>query len=99
MNKRSLGALIALNVALVVALVATILSPQPAQAQGLGGANFIMVSGEASLVNGGQEVVYVIETNSGRILPIIYNGSTNQWTTPYPVHDLANDISSFGRSR
>ena len=98
MNKRSLGALIALNVALVVALVATLLSPQPAHAQALGGGNFIMVAGEASLVNGGQEVVYVIDVTSGKILACVYNGSTNQWQS-YPVRSLPQDISKFGGAR
>ena len=45
MNPRSLGALIVLNVALLLALVVVTFSPAPAQAQFGGRADYVMISG------------------------------------------------------
>ncbi|MFG0251219.1 MAG: hypothetical protein ACF8OB_20225 [Phycisphaeraceae bacterium JB051] len=78
MGKRSLPALIALNVVLLLALVLTTLAPQPAQAQGFAAARFLMVSGPTQGRNQ-QDVIYIIEMNSARIVAAFYNSGTDNW--------------------
>lgn len=78
MNKRTLGALIALNVVLLVAIFVTALTPQPAKAQvGLGKAQYLMVSGDVT-GRAQQAAVYVIEVNSSNMVAVFFNGSNGK---------------------
>lgn len=78
MNRKTLGALIALNVVLLAGLAAVVLSPKQAQAQGFGRANYLMIAGDIT-GREQQAAIYVIETNSGRMISLIFNGSNNTW--------------------
>jgi hypothetical protein len=77
MNTRSLGALIALNQALLATLVVVGLAPQPASAQPLAGRLYIMVAGD---MTGRKDVaaIYIIEMNTARVAAINFN--TNDYT-------------------
>ena len=89
MNKRSLGALIVLNLVLVVAIAVVSLSPQPAAAQ-LGGINdYVMIAGQVSDRNN-QNVVYIVQTNTQRMIAVIFNSSNNTFDV-IAGRDLAND--------
>lgn len=78
MGKRSLPALIALNVVLLLALALATLAPSPAQAQGFAAARFLMVSGPTN-ARSQQDVVYIIELNSARVLAGFYNSANDTW--------------------
>ena len=77
MNQRSLAALIALNVVLLAALVVTVFSPQPAQAQFGGSSQYLMISGEvAGRTN--QSGVYIINLQTSRMIAVLFNSSNNK---------------------
>ena len=91
MNRKTLGALIALNSVLLAGLAAVCLSPKPAQAQGgFAGSNYLMISGD---VQGreSQASIYVIDVNTGQILTVMFNGSNKQWEV-YGVKDVKADL-------
>ena len=78
MNKRSLGSLIALNAALLVALVVTTLTPAPARAQiGFNQAQYMMVSGRIT-TRRQQAAVYIVEVNSAKMISLLYNSANNK---------------------
>lgn len=77
MNKRSLGALVALNAALMLGLVLTSMAPQ-AQAQKLGArSEFLMVSGQSS-TRTSQAAVYIVDITSGKIAAAYVNTSNDK---------------------
>ncbi len=76
MNIKTLRALIALNVALLVGLLVTVMTPRPAMAQ-LSRAEYIMVAG-AVTGRTQQNAVYVVDLSSARIVAMMFNGSNNQ---------------------
>ncbi|MEX0775738.1 MAG: hypothetical protein WD042_08510 [Phycisphaeraceae bacterium] len=94
MNKQSLGALIALNVVLLLALlVVTFTGAQPAQAQlGGGPGPFLMIAGEVT-GRQNQAVVYITDLKSARVVAMIFNSSNNELTT-LDFRDLATDVQS-----
>jgi hypothetical protein len=95
MNKRSLGALVALNIALLVALAVVALVPQPAAAQaGFVRSQYITVAGDAS---GRQEqAIYVIEINTGKIAALIYN-SGNKSLDAIDGRSILDDLAAANR--
>jgi hypothetical protein len=76
MNAKTLRALIALNVALLVGLLLTVMTPRPAMAQ-LARAEYIMVAG-AVTGRTQQNAVYVVDLSSARIVAFMFNGSNKQ---------------------
>lgn len=95
MNKRSLGALIALNFVLVVALSLVSFLPQPAAAQAFGRSQYIMVAGNAV----GRElesVIYIIELNTGRVAAIIFRGGDNTFE-PIAGRNIMEDMGAGRR--
>ena len=93
MNKRSLGALVALNLALLGSVVALALTPpQAAQAQVLQPRQYMMVAGRTRQRDN-QDIVYIIELNSARIAALIYNGNNDQWEVPAVV-EAAPDLQN-----
>jgi hypothetical protein len=77
MNKRSLAALIALNVLLLVALAVTLATPEPAQAQfGAAGRQYLMIAGEVA-GRSSQAAVYIIDTQSTRMVAVLFNSNNN----------------------
>jgi len=78
MNRRTLSFLIAVNVMLMAILTLTTLAPEPAHAQFGGGHQFMMIAGK-SAERPQQEVVYIIDMRSSRMIAAFYNTSNNQW--------------------
>lgn len=93
MGKRSLPAIIALNVVLLLALVLVSLSPTPATAQGFRSANYMMLSGPTTGINS-QDVIYIVELNTTRVVAATYNASDDSWK----IIDGTNMINAL-RSR
>ncbi len=97
MNRRSLGALIALNLVLVIALAMVSLTAQPAAAQFGGGSDYIMISGQVT-GRQSQNVVYVVETNSARMIALFFNSANNQLSV-IAGRDLGRDSRATGGGR
>ncbi len=97
MNRRSLGALIALNLVLVIALAMVSLTAQPAAAQFGGGSDYIMISGRVT-GRQSQNVVYVVETNSARMIALFFNSANNQLSV-IGGRDLGRDSRVTGGGR
>ncbi len=79
-TKKSLTALIVLNVALILGIAIVTLSPnpQPALAQLGGGSTYTMLAGEATGVTQ-EQVVYIVDTRSYRVAAITFNSGTTQF--------------------
>jgi hypothetical protein len=80
-NVRSLGALITLNVVLLVALVLVALTDTPpVRAQGLGRGltQYTMISGRSRTGREDVAVVYIIELNTSRVAALMFDSRTNQ---------------------
>ncbi len=92
--RRTLAALIALNIALLLGLTATLLvQPQQAQAQGgFGGGNYTMIAGQS---NGrqNQSVIYVMDMASGRMVGLFFN-SANGSFMPLGSRDVGRDMET-----
>jgi len=71
MNKRSLRALIVLNVVLLVMLGVFTFAPQPAEAQLGGQSNYMMIAGQS--LGSTASTVYVIDTARGSMIGVQYN--------------------------
>lgn len=89
MNKQSLWALGALNLALLAAVFVLGLTPQRAEAQFGRQANYVMVAGDA--VGLPQQVVWIIETTSGRMITVTY-GTGDDFVEIRGRRDLARDL-------
>lgn len=98
MRKKSLPALIVLNVILLAAVAALWLIPAPeAQAQlGARGNEYVMISGE---VNGrNEDVIYILETTSARMAAVMYMSGTDNFTV-IDGTNIANDVRGAGARR
>ncbi|MBI1372684.1 MAG: hypothetical protein GC159_07965 [Phycisphaera sp.] len=71
MNKRSLRALIVLNVVLLVMLGIFSFAPQPAEAQLGGASNYMMIAGQSQGTTVG--TVYIIDAARGGMIAVQYN--------------------------
>jgi len=95
MQRRTLSVLIALNLALVAAIVAThLMPPKVANAQGFGPRrNFTMIAG---ITTGRPQnsVIYVLDASSGDMLATFYN-SANQQFEPLGGRAVADDMRSI----
>jgi len=93
MNRKSLGALVALNAVLLMALVIVSLTPARTHAQ-LGGAagNYVMLAGEVT----GQKTmnaIYITELTSARMVVVMYNGG-NEKLEVIAGRDLKADVKT-----
>jgi hypothetical protein len=79
-NRKTLGALIALNAVLLAGLAAVCLTPSTAKAQSFAGASYLMIAGDVT-GRGQQAAIYVIDVNSGQVLSLFFNGANDQWQT------------------
>lgn len=78
MNRQTLGALIALNIALFVALLVVTVSPQRAEAQlGVSRAQYIMLTGDV-VGRKNEAVIYVVDLTNARIASLIYSSATKR---------------------
>lgn len=96
MNKRSLRALIALNVCLLVALVMVTLTPEKAEAQ-IGGAQYIMIAGQA-IGQTNQNAVYIIDAGTAKMVALMFNGG-NKRLDVIAGRKLADDFKGVGAGR
>jgi hypothetical protein len=101
MNRKSLGALVALNVVLLMALVVVSLTPSRTQAQ-LGGAagQYVMLAGEA-VGQRNMNAIYITELTSARMVVVMFNGG-NEKLDVIAGRDLKMDVKSgkpAGRGR
>lgn len=96
MNKQSLGALIALNIVLLLALVLSSISPQPAYAQ-LRGADYMMLPGTVNGRNG-QSAIYVLDLQTSRVIGLFFNTGNNQFEL-IDGRDITQDVQAQPRSR
>ncbi len=98
MSKRSLPALIVLNVALLVLLGISLLLPSNVEAQlGGGGNDYLMISG-AVRGRTNQDVVYIVETNSARMVAVTYRSANDEFEI-VDATSIADDMRGGGRSR
>jgi len=96
MNRRSFRALIVLNVVLLAALLITSTATEPAQAQGFGGGNYIMIAGQVQGLP--QEAVYIVDLNAGLMVTVAVNASNKKFRV-LGGRDLQNDMERAGNIR
>jgi hypothetical protein len=77
MNKRSLGALIALNAALLIGLTLISMAPQPAKAALGARADYLMVSGQTT-TRKQQAAIYILDIGSGKIAAAYVNSANDK---------------------
>ena len=94
MNRKSLGALVALNAVLLIALIMVAMLPaRPAQAQ-FGGNAFVMIAGEVT----GQarfNCVYITELQSAKMVAVMFN-SANDKLEVIAGRELKKDVEAGG---
>ncbi len=78
MNRKTLRALLALNVVLLVALVLVGFTPQPAQGQFASRSEYIMVAGKV-VGRKQQSAVYILDLATARIAAVMYNSSSDKF--------------------
>jgi hypothetical protein len=93
MNRKSLSALVVLNVVLLVALFVIGLTPEPAPAQGLGGGHeFLMIAGK-SQIRDNVSSVYLIELQTAQMLALQFD-SRNDSLDVVGARNLRPDFSA-----
>ena len=94
MNKQSLGALVALNMVLLVALVMVSIGPEPAYGQ-LRRAEYLLVSGNVEGRNQ-QDGIFVIELGTSRMIALFFNAANNT-VDVVGGRDLSKDMGADRR--
>ncbi len=97
MTHRSLAALIVLNVILLAGLSVTVFNPTPAEAQFGQARQFTMISG-AVTGRSNQDVIYIVDLSSSKVLPIFYNGSSKKFEQ-FKGRVIADDMRSTNTGR
>jgi hypothetical protein len=98
MNKQALAVLVLVNVMLLALLSLVVLTPEPAQAQRLGGAGgeYAMVAGD---VNGRQQdAVYIVNLRTSAVAALMFNSGTGEFE-PIARRLISDDINETGRRR
>jgi hypothetical protein len=90
MNKRSLEALIALNVVLLVALAVTMLTPAPARAQIRNRGTYTITGGPA-IGHPNFAMLYIVEGSSMRMIALLYSSADNT-LTPVDNRAMLDDL-------
>lgn len=88
MNRKTLASLVVLNLALFVGLLVTS-GHTPAQAQLRSQNSYMMVAGE--ITGRGEQVVYITELNSSKVLAVIVN-TANKQITPLAAWNVGDDL-------
>ena len=99
MNRRSLGVLVALNLALLVGVLVVSLSPDPAAAQGFRGrgGNYFMIAGQVEGLPQ-QAGVYILNLQDGELYWLLYN-SDNDRLEVIAGRDVATDLKEAQQGR
>ena len=92
MNRRSLGALITLNIVLLAALVLVSLTPQTATAQLRRPGEYLMIPGE-SRGRPQENMIYLLEIGTARMVAITFNSSNNRLQT-WGVRVIGDDLAA-----
>lgn len=92
MTQRSLAVLIVLNAVLLAAIALTFGPVEKAQAQ-FGGGNYLMISGDSDASP--EQVIYVMEANSGRVVAFTVNSASKKLTT-IGARKIASDLEGGG---
>ena len=90
MNLKSIRALIALNVVLLVGLFMTMITPEPAAAQGLNPGNYMMVAGDIA-ARKSQQIVYIVDLSNSRIGAAIFTSANKQFEM-VAVRSILEDV-------
>ena len=92
MNRRSLGALVALNVLLLAALAVTSLAPAPVSGQiRTAKGDYRMVAGTWTGGGANRLIVYILDGTSSKVLPVTYDSAANT-LTPCPGRIVNEDL-------
>ena len=95
MNRRSLGALLVINAALIVGLVVVPGAPQPADGQALGTPrDYKMIAGVAQ-GRDRTDAIFIIEQTTTRAAGLFYDSGGNNWEV-MQGSVIAEDIARFG---
>ena len=98
MNKRSLRALIVLNLVLLGALLFSVVSPDAAFGQRRrGGDRYVMISGMTEQRTD-FDVIYVMNVDTNRVAAITYESNNDRFKV-IAGHDLTRDLSGSTRRR
>ena len=99
MNKRSLGALVALNLVLLFGVLVVSLTPGPAGAQGFKGrgGNYFMIAGQVEGLPQ-QAGIYILNLDAGELYWLLYN-SDNDRLEPVSARDVATDLKEAQQQR
>lgn len=93
MNRQSLGALIALNVTLLVSLVIVTLTPQKADAQpAFGRSQYVMVTGETT-ARPNEAAVYIFDLASAQVAAVFFSTANNRFEV-VGTYDMAGDLTA-----
>jgi hypothetical protein len=99
MKKQSLGALIALNGVLLLALLLVLVLPGPAadaqRRTNRGRGDYVMVAGEVT-GRTDQSGIYILEMKSYRMAVVMYDSRTNRLQT-MAGRNLGSDLEGRGR--
>ncbi len=93
MNRKALGALITLNVVLLLALGLSGFAPS-ASAQAFGGPQYRMIAGKTA-GRTGQSIIYITDLASTKMVAVIFNSSNNT-LTPLDGRVLKEDMLLAG---
>ena len=90
MNRKSLGALVALNVVLLLALMFVALAPSTTHAQ-FNQQAYIMIAARGKNVPQDRHIIYITELSTAKMVAVIYDSQkeTFDWIAGRP---LANDL-------
>jgi len=92
MTQRSLAVLIVLNAVLLAAIALTFGPVEKVQAQ-IGGGSYLMLAGNSA--NASQQVVYIMDTRSGRIAAFTVN-SANKRVEVVGGREIGDDLQGGG---
>lgn len=98
MNRQSLGALIALNVALLAALA--VLSLPRSSDAALGGAparppgDFVLIAGDAKTAPADQQVIYVMDVRSQTLMAMLFNSTAKRPPDVLDGRSVTADLAS-----
>ncbi|MAE64814.1 MAG: hypothetical protein CMJ18_11150 [Phycisphaeraceae bacterium] len=90
MNKRSLGALIALNIVLLAGLLIVTLTPQTAQAQRRGRSHYTMISGRTNQKSS-YDIVYLINVDTAQLAALMYEEPNDRFVR-VGRYDFSGDL-------
>ena len=97
MTRKSLGALIVLNLVLLLGLAAVTVPTPQAEAQVRRGSAYIMIAGQVT-GRDSQNAVYITELNSGKMAAMFFNGA-NEKVEWIAGRDLTKDTGRGGSGR